>query len=155
MKTTKTTKTIFANYLILYLRKTLNVKEISQIVWWNDRFLWACKFSKKFVSESRCEKIIKTWNMRKYRVISYDEKTFSLTNFWACMQDSLVNNTNTQKDMRKRFRISVRNLIVKHESWYLWINDMINHLKISEIRKSWNRLIEMRKLFNVLNFWSK
>ena len=32
MKSTKITKTIFANYLILYLRKSLNIKEISQII---------------------------------------------------------------------------------------------------------------------------
>ena len=93
------------------------------------------KSSKKSASESKCEKIIKTIEI--------------------CMRNWLVVSTNTRKNMKKRFRIFVRNLIARHESWYLQTNDMINHLKIFETRKSWNRLIEMRKLLNVLNFWSK
>ena len=101
----------------------------------------------------RNEKIIKTWNVQKYRVISYNKKTFFSTNSWICMRNSLVVNTETRKNMKKRFRISVRNLIAKHESWYLQINDIINRLKIFEIRKFWNKLIEMKKLFNVLNFY--
>ena len=40
-------------------------------------------------------------------------------------------------------------------SWYLWVNDMINHLKIFEIRKSRSKLIETKKLFRVLSFWLK
>ena len=57
--------------------------------------------------------------------------------------------------MRNRFRIFVRNLIARHESWYLRVNNIINHLKVFEIRKSRNKLIETKKLFRVLNFWLK
>ena len=128
MKTTKTTKTT---------KKTFA----------------KCDFENSFLN--RNEKIIKTWNVQKYRVISYKKKTFFSTNFWTCMRNSLIINTNTRKNMKKRFRIFVRNLIAKHESWYLQINDIINHLKVFEIRKFWNKLIKMKKWFNDLNFWSK
>ena len=50
---------------------------------------------------NRNERIIKTRNMRRYRVISYDKRTFSSANFWTCMQCSLI--FSTQKKRWKRF----------------------------------------------------
>ena len=150
------TKTIFANYLILYLRKSLNVKDIWRLIWWNDRFFKTWNFFKKFAFESRCEKIIKTIETNK-NIASFCmmNKCFFLQIFEHACDIHLVINTNTQKNMKNRFRIFVRNLITKHESWYLRINDIINYLKIFEIRKFRNRLNETKKLFRVLNFWLK
>ena len=45
---------------------------------------------RKFTFLNRIERIIKTWNMRRYRVISYDERVFSFANFWTCMRCSLI-----------------------------------------------------------------
>ena len=71
------------------------------------------------------------------------------------MRCLLVVNTNTQKNMKNRFRISVRNLIARHESWYLRVNDIIDHLKIFETRKFRNKLIETKRLLRALSLWLK
>ena len=122
MKSTKTTKTT----------------KMTEITSANFR---AWKSSRKFAFESKCERIIKTVrickNIASFRMM---KRRFLLQISEHACENSLV--INTQKERWKRFRISVRSLIARHESWYLRVSDIIDHLEISEtqnLKADWSR----------------